>query len=496
MKALSRYLRSSTFRLAVAYLLVFEGSVCVVLGFVYWTTAMHLQEEAESAVERELRSLTARYRGHGLASFSRVLEDRVARSPRGPFIYLFATAGRRTLAGNVSGWPDVAPTADGWLEFPLWTAREPDDTPHLARARASHLPGGLLLLVGRDMHEIDRACGRVRLALLWSVGLTLILAVCGAFAMSRGTVHRIDAINRASREIMRGDLARRIPTRGSRDDFDQLADQLNAMLDRIQELMDGIRRVTDDIAHDLKTPLTRLRTRLEELRDSGGVGPDSAGSVEAAIGESDRLLATFAALLRIARVESEASRDGFTALDLRDLAVDAVDFYEPYALEHGRELVLHGASRALPVVGDRDLLFQVLSNLVDNALRHGEGRVVVEVGIVPAPDGAPQARLVVRDEGPGVPEADRERVFRRFVRLEADRNTAGNGLGLALVEAVAGLHGGEVELGDNEASRGGRGLRVTLSLPSAESPPGPRMEPARRGGPSSLPGAQAADTGR
>ena len=156
MKALARYLRSSTFRLAVVYLLLFEGSVCVVLGFVYWTTAMHLEMEADSAIERELGSLTARYRGGGLASFSRVLDDRVARSPRGPFIYLFATAGRRALAGNVSGWPDAVPGPDGWLEFPLWAAREPDDTPHLARAQVSALPGGLLLLVGRDMHEIDR----------------------------------------------------------------------------------------------------------------------------------------------------------------------------------------------------------------------------------------------------------------------------------------------------------------------------------------------------
>ena len=472
MKALARYLRSSTFRLAAGYLLLFEGSVCVVLGFVYWTTAMHLEVEAEAAIDRELRSLTDQYRGRGLASFSRVLDDRVARSPRGPFIYLFATAGRRTLAGNLSGWPDAAPAPDGWIEFPLRTAREPDDTPHLARARTSALPGGLLLLVGRDMHEIDRACRRIRLALVWSVGLTLILAVAGALAMSRGTMRRIDAINRASREIMDGDLARRIPTRGTRDDFDQLAEQLNAMLDRIQELMDGIRRVTDDIAHDLKTPLTRLRTRLEELRDGGGLGRASAESMEAAIGESDRLLATFAALLRIARVESRSTGEGLTSMDLGVLARDAVELYEPYAQEHGREAVFVGEATALTVTGDRDLLFQAVSNLVDNALRHGEGRVVVEAGAAPAPGGGGRrGRIVVRDEGPGVPEADRERVFRRFVRLEASRNTAGNGLGLALVEAVAALYGGTVELGENEASRRGPGLRATLYLPLGGRPP-------------------------
>lgn len=471
MTTLARYLRSSTFRLAAAYLLLFEGSVCVVLGFVYWTTALHLEAEADSSIEREIGSLAARYRARGLAGFSRALDDRIARSPRGPFIYLFATAGRRALAGNVNGWPDAARSPEGWIEFPLWSAREPDDTPHLARARVAALPGGLLLLVGRDMHQIDEACRRIELALAWSIGLTLILAVGGAIAMSRGTVRRIDAINRASREIMHGDLGRRIPTRGTRDDFDRLAGQLNAMLDRIQELMDGIRRVTDDVAHDLKTPLTRLRTRLEALRDTGGLDADSARSVEAAIEESDRLLATFAALLRIARVESRGGAETFERVDLAAIARDAVEFYEPLAEEHGRTLAcrLPGNGEDASVMGDRDLLFQTLSNLLDNAIRHGRGRVIVEAG--PAPGRGRGQRIVVRDEGDGIPEADRERVFRRFVRLEASRNTSGNGLGLALVGAVAELHGGAVELAGNEASRGGPGLRVILRLPAAGSRP-------------------------
>ena len=451
------------------YLLLFEGSVGLVLGFVYWTTVVHLEQVADSSIEREIESLAAPYRAGGVAALSRTLDDRAARGPRGPFIYLFATAGRRVLVGNVSGWPDATPSPEGWLEFPLWSTREPDDTPHVARARVATLPGGLLLLVGRDMYELDQACLRIELALAWSFGLTLILAVAGAFVMSRRTMWRIDAINRASREIMRGDLARRIPTRGTRDDFDQLAGQLNAMLDRIQELMDGIRRVTDDIAHDLKTPLTRLRTRLEELRDGNGSDPDSMRSVEAAIEESDRLLATFSALLRISRVESKTGADGFERVDLARIAHDATDLYEPLAEENGRRLAFLGRDGELPVMGDRDLLFQALSNLVDNAIRHGRDRVVVEAETAPpAPreDGS-RARIVVRDEGPGIPEADRERVFRRFVRLEASRNTPGNGLGLSLVGAVAELHGGTVELAENEASRLGPGLRVALYLPAA-----------------------------
>ena len=193
--------------------------------------------------------------------------------------------------------------------------------------------------------------------------------------------------------------------------------------------------------------------------------------MEAAIGESDRLLATFAALLRIARVESRSTGEALTSMDLGALARDAVELYEPYAQEHGREAVFVGETAALTVTGDRDLLFQAVSNLVDNALRHGEGRVVVEAGTAPAPEGGRRGRIVVRDEGPGVPEAERERVFRRFVRLEASRNTTGNGLGLALVEAVAALHGGTVELGENEASRRGPGLRATLYLPAGGGPP-------------------------
>ena len=190
--------------------------------------------------------------------------------------------------------------------------------------------------------------------------------------------------------------------------------------------------------------------------------------MEAAIGESDRLLATFAALLRIARVESKATREGFTTVDLAALARDAAELYEPYGPEHGREVAFRGGAAGLLANGDRDLLFQAVSNLVDNALRHGRGRVVVETGTVPAPGGGGErrARIVVRDEGPGIPEADCERVFRRFVRLEASRNTAGNGLGLALVEAVAAVHGGTVELAENDASRGGPGLKVTLLLPA------------------------------
>ena len=463
MNALARLLRSSTFRLAAVYLLLFGGSVCVVLVFVYRTTALHLVAKADASIEMEISSLAERYRTRGLAGLSRLLEDRVRRSPRGSFLYLFATAGRREVLGNLSRWPDVEPDAEGWISFPLLSAREPDDTPHEARARVLTLPGGLLLLVGRDMHEIEEARHYIERALVWSVGLTIVLALAGALAMSRSTVRRIDSINRASREIMRGDLARRIPSRGTRDDFDRLADQLNAMLDRIQELMDGIRRVTDDIAHDLKTPLTRLRTRLEEVRDMGGLGSDSARSVEAAIEESDRLLSTFAALLRIARVESKSSREGFAAVDAAAIARDAVELYEPLAEGDGRLVVFRGCGAELPVVGDRDLLFQAVSNLVDNAIQHGDGRVVVEADPSPARDGG--VRIVVRDEGPGVPDTDRERVFRRFVRLEASRNTPGNGLGLALVSAVAALHGGSVRLAGNEASRRGRGLRVTVDLP-------------------------------
>jgi signal transduction histidine kinase len=257
-------------------------------------------------------------------------------------------------------------------------------------------------------------------------------------------------------DIMAGDLSRRIPADGAGDDFSQLVDNLNRMLERIESLLEGVRQVSDNIAHDLRTPLARLRNRLDELQKETGRGRAGTELVEQAIREADGLLATFGALLRIARIEAGARRSGFVPVDLAALARDVVELYEPVAEESGRSLRLEAL--ASPVVqGDPELLSQALANLVDNALKYGADGAPVDVQVAEI-DGAPC--LTVSDAGPGIPEGERTAVFRRFHRLDSSRASPGSGLGLSLVAAVAGLHRVDVRLGD-----AGPGLRAELRWP-------------------------------
>ena len=275
--------------------------------------------------------------------------------------------------------------------------------------------------------------------------------LAGGYALSRTVTRRLDVINEASRKIMAGELGRRIPASGSGDEFDELVSHLNAMLDRIQALMDDVRRVSDNIAHDLKTPLTRLRNELESIRE--GLGDDA--SAERALQEADSLLATFNALLRIARIESGSRRAGFAEVDLAVLARDVVELYQPLAEDKG--LQFHAdVNGEVRLRGDRDLLFQAIANLVDNAIKYtpAPGRVSLAL------ESGDNARVTVADSGPGIPEAARGKVFERFYRTEDSRRTPGSGLGLALVRAVVQLHDGQVRLEDNDP-----GLRVRLDLP-------------------------------
>lgn len=272
--------------------------------------------------------------------------------------------------------------------------------------------------------------------------------------LSRSTMRRLEAINETSRRIMGGDLARRIPTRSTDDDFDQLADNLNGMLDTIEQLMEDVRRVTDNVAHDLRTPLSRLRNRLEELKNDAGA---DKSIVEAALADADGLLATFNALLRIASIESGRRRSAFETISLDDVIRDVTELYEPLAEEKEQHLELKVCGK-VSVRGDRDLLFQAFANLLDNAIKYtppgGDIRVLLEEG-----ESGPRLRIV--DSGPGIPMKSREQVFKRFFRLEESRHTPGNGLGLSLVEAVARLHKANIEL------NGEPGLDVSLAFPKA-----------------------------
>lgn len=461
-----RILRTSTFRLALVYMALFGGSALVLTGFLYWATAGSLLRQSDATIGAEVEGLAEQYRQRGTRGLVQVIEARIERDPSSPSLYLFADARFRRLAGNLSGWPNVAPRTDeagaGWVDFQL-EDRVRGGEVHRARARVFTLSGGYRLLVGRDMYEIDRLRASFVRAATWGVVLVGALALIGGILMSRGFLRRIEAINETSRQIMDGDLGRRVPAAGVGDELDRLAMNLNRMLDRIELLMDGVRRVSDHIAHDLRTPLSRIRGRLERLHDrlesADGIDDESRALAAESLDEADRLLRVFRALLRIARIEAGGARPADQTFDLMAVARDAVELYEAAAEAKQQRLALV-EGEAVPVRGDRDLVFQALVNLLDNAIKYTPEGGVVRVAVTVAER---RASIAVADSGPGVPAEAHGTVLERFGRLDRDRRLPGEGLGLALVAAVARHHGGDLTLGDAHP-----GLEAVLELPRGQ----------------------------
>jgi len=448
----SELLRTSTFRLALLYTALFGGSALLLLGFIYWSTVAFMADQTDATIEAEIIGLQEQYREGGLTGLVGTIRERLERDPESSSVYLFASSSYKPLAGNLTGWPDVEPTPDGWLNFEFKDPRAGGRVFH-ARARPFVLEGGLHLLVGRDTRELKATQQLIVRALLWGLAITLALALLGGITMSRSMLRRIEQINQTSREIIGGDLSRRVPTTGTADDFDQLAVNLNAMLDEIERLMGGIRQVSDNVAHDLRTPLTRLRNRLEQLRSDLDATSPHRDPVERSIAEADQLLSTFGALLRIARIEAGGHRPGLVPVDLARLVQDAAELYEALA-EEKRLHIDTSVERPVTIQGDRDLLFQAITNLLDNAVKYTPdgGRVSL---IVSQTDHA--VEVTVSDTGPGIPVDERDRVVERFYRLERSRRTPGSGLGLSLVAAVAQLHHAALILEDNAP-----GLEATL----------------------------------
>jgi len=456
----SKLLRSSTFRLAFIYMALFSASVLLLLGFIYWSTVSYMGQQTDAIIDAEISGLAERYRLTGLAGLTNLIGERLSRRPVGSSIYLLTDRAFDPLVGNLDRWPAAPETPDGWIDFRLEEVASTNSAVRRARARAFILRGGFHLLVGRDMRDLDTIRGLIIRTLVWGLAITVILALAGGVMMTRSMVRRIETINEASREIMTGDLSRRIPTTGTGDDFDQLTDNLNSMLDQIEMLMDDVRRVSDNIAHDLRTPLARLRHRLEELRLRNVDSEHSRMTVEQTILEADKLLATFNALLRIARVESDGYRAGFAQVDLASLLHDVAEFYEPLMEEKGQHLTKK-LTADVSIHADRDLLFQAIANLLDNAIKFTPAGGGIELALS-TERGATQ--IIVADSGPGIPSADHDKVFQRFYRLEASRTTPGSGLGLSLVAAVAKLHHMQVRLMDNHP-----GLRVVLNTAGAQA---------------------------
>jgi signal transduction histidine kinase len=433
---------------------LFGASVAVLLTFIYWSTAGYIALQTDGTIEAEVTGLAERYGISGLDGLIRSIDERISRKPNGDAVYLLTDDQLTPLIGNLDRWPRVSVDSDGWLNFNLEQTTSDGEVTHRARARPFTLRGGYRLLVGRDMHALDATRGLIVRAIAWGLAITVMMALAGGVMLSRRTMRRLEAINETSRRIMRGDLSRRIPTRSTNDDFDQLADNLNGMLDTIEQLMEDVRRVTDNVAHDLRTPLTRLRHRLEQLKGDDNI---DSGRIEAALSDADGLLATFNALLRIANIESGRRRAAFENIALDDVVRDVAELYEPLAEQKEQKLEV-SVCENVRVLGDRDLLFQACANLLDNAIKYtptgGDIRVTLE-------DSARGPLIRIVDSGPGIPEQSREQVFKRFFRLEESRHTPGNGLGLSLVEAVVRLHKASIELG------GKPGLDVSLAFPRA-----------------------------
>jgi signal transduction histidine kinase len=454
---LIKLLHTSTFYLALVYMVLFASSVLLLLSFIYWSTVGYMARQTDATIEAEIIGLAEQYRRRGLAGLVTVITERLAQNPDGSSLYLFAAHDYTPLAGNLSHWPEVVEkSSDGWLNFDL-KALGDEKKSRVARARPFVLRGGLHLLVGRDIRELKAIQALILRALSWGLAITLALALLGGLMMSWSIVRRLDAINQTSRQIMRtGDLSGRVPTKGTADDFDQLADNLNAMLDQIEKLMAGVREVSDHIAHDLRTPLTRLRNRLEQMRWQNPNSEQFGLQLEQTIAEADQLLATFNALLRIARIESGSHQNRLMKVDLVTLVRDAFELYEALAEEKNQTLTIDTKQAVLAVHGDRDLLFQALANLLDNAVKYTPSGGQILINLLCHDE---QIELSVADTGPGIPLEAREKVLQRFYRLEASRSTPGNGLGLSLVAAVAQFHAIEMSLQDNQP-----GLRVVLAF--------------------------------
>ena len=454
-RTIGRLIRTSTFRVVLVYLGLFSASIMVLIGFLYWSTAGFIARQTDAAIQAEIRGLSEQYAQFGTIGLVRALDRRTARARANRGLYLLADAAFRPLAGNLSSWPRETADAQGWLTFRLEYADAPGAVDH-GRARTFALGGGLRLLVGRDIRERMEIAQLLRDSVGWGLALAVALSLAGGLLVSRPMLRRIDAINAAGAEIMAGELDRRIPLRGAGDEFDRLAENLNAMLDRIARLLAGVREVSDNIAHDLRGPLARLRGRLELALDGPADGAAYHEAIERTIAEADDLLKTFNSLLSIARLEAGAQEARLEPFAMDALLADVAELYAPLADAAKIALGL-AIPTGITVRGDRHLLFQCIANLIDNAIKFSPegGRITVSAGR--ADDDTVQ--VVVADRGPGIPDALKPRVFERFYRIEAARNRPGSGLGLSLAAAIAMRHDGALVLEDNHP-----GLRAVLRL--------------------------------
>ncbi len=464
MTALGKLLRTTAFQLTLVYLLVFILFAVSLLGYFALNTRRLITEQITNRVNLEVNLLREQYEQGGIRRLVTIIDQR-ARRPSSNLLMVTTPTGEE-LAGNVGSLEPGILDHPGWFELSYRRAEGSDESQHRALVRVVELPSGFRVLVGRDLEERERIYAIISNAGRWSFALVVVLGLAGGFFVSRRVLRRVDAMTETAHTIMAGDLSGRLPVAGTGDELDRLAENLNAMLERIEALMRGLKEVSDNIAHDLKTPLTRLRNRCEQALRGARRDLDYRATLEATIAESDELIRTFDALLMIARAEAGHARDNMVDFDAAEIVRDVGELYEPLADEKGLALKVEAPLTA-PVRGNRELVSQALANLVDNAIMYAgpetskTNGATAEIVVGAGADGE-RITLTVADHGPGIPEADRGRVVERFVRLEQSRSEPGSGLGLSLASAVARLHGGELKFEDNHP-----GLKSIIALPRA-----------------------------
>jgi len=471
--ALNRLLSSFPFRLTLAYMGVFVLAAVLIVSFIAWRANELLTTKVIETLTAEVVGLREQFQAGGPARLRTAVTERAAEPGSG--LYLLLDEAGRKVAGNLNTIPpELATPGKGSVFSHSRIFEGAGRTPRLAVGVPVEVPGGYTLVVGRDIEDQRQFADTMWQVALWSVGLLSLLGVGAGLLISRSVLTRIDAVSEASRKIMSGDLSRRIPLAGSGDELDRLAESLNAMLARIEELMGALREVSDNIAHDLKTPLTRLRNRAEAALRSQDDPAAYRDGLSKTMEEADELIRTFNSLLLIARLEAGAVAESMASVDPASVIADVAELYEPVAEQAGLQLEVAAAREGLHISANRELVSQAVANLVDNAIKYSTAAMGGDAGQV----GDRSVRIVmdrvgdnveiaVADCGPGIAPQDRQRALQRFVRLEKSRSQPGSGLGLSLVAAVARLHGGSIRLEDNAP-----GLRAVLVLPAQS-----RIEP-------------------
>jgi len=457
--------RTSTVRLTATFILIFSLFAILLLAFIGWQSSLQLQRQQANDIDGEVRVLERIATNQGIRAMAFALE-RISRSP-GPGIYYLGDATGQYLIGNISDVPPEVLIQPGIYSFDYERANGlpagSDAMPRrsgYAVARSVELPNGMRLVVGRDVVERRGFSAIiVQSFFLGSIGIILFSLVAGGVT-ARRVLKRIDTIRDTSTKIMSGNLSERVPVTRRNDEFDGLATNLNAMFDRIEQLLQGLKEVTDNVAHDLKTPLTRLRNQAESALRDGASDEARREALETTIAESDRLIRTFNALLMIARAEAGAPSGALTDVDISAVVADMAELYGPVAEDQGIELDTV-VEPGVHLRANRELIGQAMVNLLENAVKYAQpaegatGRITVGLRRV-----GDRVLIEVGDNGPGIPEEDRRRVLDRFVRLEASRSEPGSGLGLSLVDAVTRLHGGSFRIEDNAP-----GVRAVIDLP-------------------------------